>query len=65
MLRQTQSMGADLLFQARPTAISNPVSNGLTDQQTDGPTDRVAYRVACTRLKIPRLMQQKRAFLQT
>ena len=46
-------------------APSNPVSDGLTDQQTDGPTDRVAYRVACTRLKIPRLMQQKRAFLQT
>ena len=63
MLRQTQSMGADLLFQARPTAISRMLQ--AIQFPMDWRTNRVAYRVACTQLKIPRLMQQKRAFLQT
>ena len=39
----------------RLTTISRVLqafSDGPTNRQTDQPTDRVAYRVACTRLKI-------------
>ena len=32
-------------------AISDRRTDGRMDERTDGPTDRVPYRVACTRLK--------------
>ena len=31
----------------------------MTDRQTDRPTDKVTYRVACTRLKIPGCKRKK------
>ena len=39
-------------FGQKLVKYENKIKGGLTDRWTDGPTDIVTYRVACTQLKI-------------
>ena len=51
---------AQIVLSCQFGSFSQSVSDGPTDRRTNQPTDRVAYRVACTRLKS--VMRATRSF---